>query len=344
MTHVNAWVAEAAGQDLVRFGYELGAPGLEDVEVEVVYCGLCHTDLAFIDNDPGFVTFPLVAGHEVVGRVTRLGATAAAKGLEVGQWVGIGWNKSSCLHCEPCLDGAAHLCRRIEGTIIGHHGGFASRMTAHWLWTIPLPAGLDPASAGPLFCAGITVFSPLMEYGVRPTDRVGVVGVGGLGHLALQFMHAWGCDVTAFSSNPAKYDDIRSLGADHVVPSRPGPEWDALKGTFDLVLVTVGASLDWDAILALLGPKGRLHIVGIPAEPLPVPVMALLLPQASVSSSPAGARGSMARMLAFAEHHGIAPWVEHFPMSRINDAIRHLKDGKANYRVVLDADFSKDPA
>lgn len=339
MSHVDAWVATQAGQSLVPFRYETGPLGAEEVEVEIVHCGLCHTDLSFIDNEPGFVTFPLVAGHEVVGRVSRLGQTAATKGLEVGQWVGVGWNRASCLHCDPCLDGAAHLCRNLEGTIIGHHGGFASRMTAHWLWTIPLPDGLDPASSGPLFCAGITVFSPLMEFGVRPTDRVGIFGIGGLGHLALQFCNAWGCHVTAFSSNPAKHDDVIALGADQVASTRPDEGWDALRGTFDLVLVTIGATLDWETILSLLGPKGRLHIVGIPAEPLPVPVMALLLPQASVSSSPAGARGSMTRMLRFAARHGIRPRTEHFPMSRINEAIEHLKDGKANYRVVLDADF-----
>ncbi|SKB27525.1 NAD(P)-dependent alcohol dehydrogenase [Luteibacter sp. 22Crub2.1] len=339
MSQVNAWVANEAGQALEPFRYELGKLGLEEVEVEVVYCGLCHTDLSFIDNEPGFVTFPLVAGHEVVGRVVRLGETAKSKGLEEGQWVGVGWNRASCLHCDPCLDGANHLCRELEGTIIGHHGGFASRMKVHWLWTIPLPEGLDPASSGPLFCAGITVFSPLVEFDVRPTDKVGVIGIGGLGHLALQFLHAWGCEVTAFSSNADKRKDILSLGADHVVTTHPGAEWDAIRGTFDLIIVTVGATLEWDAILQLLGPKGRLHIVGIPAEPIPLHVMSLLLPQASVSSSPAGARGSMARMLRFAEHHGIAPRTEHFPMSRINDAIAHLKSGKANYRVVLDADF-----
>ncbi|WP_420992108.1 NADPH-dependent aldehyde reductase Ahr [Cupriavidus sp. 30B13] len=340
MSTVQAWAALEAGAKLQPFTYEMPPAGPEEVEIEVTHCGLCHTDLAFIHNEWGMIPFPLVPGHEIVGRIAALGEVAAAKGLSVGQTVGVGWNKQSCQHCDPCLEGAPHLCSSLQATIFGNHGGFADRVKAHWLWTIPVPAELDAADAGPLFCAGITVFSPLMEYALRPTARVGVFGIGGLGHLALQFCRAWGSDVTAFSSTRSKYDEILALGASHVVSSRDPAEWEALKGKFDLLLVTVAVPLDWDKITAMLAPKGRLHFVGIVDQPIPVHVMSLLGAQASLSASPSGARSSLDKMLRFAARHRIAPRVEHFPMSKVNDAIAHLEAGKASYRVVLDADFA----
>lgn len=339
MTIVKAWAAMKAGAALEPFEYELGALGTEEVDVQVDNCGLCHTDLSFIANEPGFITFPLVPGHEITGRIAKVGAVAAAKGLAVGQVVGVGWNKQSCQYCDPCISGAPQLCTRLQGTIIGHHGGFATHVRAHWLWTVPVPDGLAAADAGPLFCAGITVFSPLMEFGLRPVDRVGVFGIGGLGHLALQFCHAWGSHVTAFSSTRSKYKEIIGLGADDVVDSRSPDAWAHLKGKLDLIIVTVAVPLDWHRVLELLSPRGRLHFVGIISEPIPVQVMDLLIPQTSISSSPGGSRTSMDAMLRFAARHRIAPRVEHFPMSRINEAIEHMEAGKANYRIVLDADF-----
>jgi uncharacterized zinc-type alcohol dehydrogenase-like protein len=185
------------------------------------------------------------------------------------------------------------------------------------------------------------VFSPLLEYGVRPTDRVGIFGVGGLGHLAVKFCDAWGADVTAFSQSPKKYDDILKLGADRVVSSRDGADWHKLKGQLDLVLVTVAVPLEWDGILSMLAPKGRLHIVGILGERIPLSTWPLLTAQSAISSSPGGSRGTMRRMLEFSAHHGIGPEVQHFPMSQVNEAIEFVEAGKAHYRVVLDADFSK---
>lgn len=341
MSTVKAWAALEAKGKLQPYTYEMSPLTAEEVEVEVDHCGLCHTDLSFIQNEWGIINFPLVAGHEITGRIVALGDVAKSKGLKLGQTVGVGWNKETCQHCNPCLDGAQHLCSSLQATIFGHHGGFADRLKVHWLWAIPLPEGIKSADAGPLLCAGITVFSPLLEFGLRPTDRVGVFGIGGLGHLALQFCRAWGADVTAFSSTASKYEEIKKLGAHQVVSSRDTSEWESLKGKFNLLIVTVAVPLDWDKVLAMLAPKGRLHIVGIINEPIPVSVMALLVPQAAVSSSPSGARGSYEKMLSFSARHNIMPKVEHYPMSKINEAIAYLESGKANYRVVLDADFAK---
>lgn len=339
MTKVKAWAALEPHGKLQPFTYELPPINPEEVEIQVEYCGLCHTDIAFIKNEWGNIPFPLIPGHEIVGRVVALGEIAKKKGLKIGQTVGVGWNKESCQHCAPCIEGAFHLCASLKQTIFGNYGGFAERVRIHWLWTIPVPEGLNNADAGPLFCAGITVFSPLIEYDIHPTARVGVFGIGGLGHLALQFYRSWGCDVTAFSSTSEKFDEIKSLGANRIVSSRDPSQWDPLKGQFDLILITAPASLNWEKILAMLSPKGRLHFVGIIYEPIPVSVVSLLLRQTEISASPAGSRSSMDKMLRFAVQHNILPKVEHFPMSQVNEAISYLETGKPNYRIVLDSDF-----
>ena len=222
--------------------------------------------------------------------------------------------------------------------IVGHYGGFASRTRAHWAWAIPLPLALDAAEAGPLLCGGITVFNPLAKY-AHPTHRIGVVGIGGLGHLAVKFAAAYGCDVTAFTSTPAKFDEAKSFGAEHVVATRDSDAIRKLAGTLDLLIVTVNVTLDWEALLSTLAPNGRLHIVGAVLEPIPVPAMALIMKQASVSGSPTGSPIDILAMLEFAARHQIVPTTEHYPMSRINEALEHLEQGKARYRIVLDADF-----
>lgn len=338
MTSIRAWVAHAAKQALIPYEFDAGPLGPEEVEVAVEHCGVCHSDLSVINNEWGISQFPLVPGHEAVGRVVALGEQA--KGLTKGQRVGVGWTAASCMHCRSCLSGDQHLCAGVVPTIVGHHGAFAERVRAHWAWVIPLPEGLDFAATGPLLCGGITVFSPLATFGVKPTDRVGVVGIGGLGHMALKFAAAWGCAVTAFTSSEAKYAEAKSFGAHHAVSSRDKRAIRALTGSLDLLLVTVNVPLDWPALVATLAPKGRLHVVGAVLEPIPVAAFDLIMAQRSVSGSPTGAPVTIATMLEFAARHGIAPQVEHFPMSKVNDALAHLEAGKARYRIVLDADFA----
>ncbi|MEO7251160.1 MAG: zinc-binding dehydrogenase, partial [Arenimonas sp.] len=235
--------------------------------------------------------------------------------------------------------GDQHLCENLQPTLIGRHGAFADKVRAHWVWTMPLPDALDIRESGPLLCGGITVFAPLRELGISPTARVGVVGIGGLGHLALKFCKAWGCEVIAFTSSESKAEEARAFGAHRVVSSRDSEAIGKLAGTLDLIIDTVNASLDWSALLAALAPHGRLHVVGAVPEPIPVPVFALLMGQKSVSGSPTGSRGAIDAMLEFAARHQVAPQTEHFPMSRVNEAMDHLRAGKARYRIVLDADF-----
>ncbi|HEX4145009.1 MAG TPA: NAD(P)-dependent alcohol dehydrogenase [Pirellulales bacterium] len=336
MATVNAWVATAAKQKLVRQQIELGPLGPEEVEVEVESSGLCHSDISMLNNEWGMSKFPLVLGHEVIGRAVAVGS--GAKGIAVGQRVGIGWTASSCLHCRQCLSGDQHLCLQAVPTIVGHRGGFAQRVRAHWAWTIPLPERLNLADAGPLLCGGITVFNPLEMY-AKPTSRVGIVGIGGLGHMGVKFASAYGCDVTAFTSSESKFDEARSFGASHVVSSRDSAAIKRLAGTLDLLIVTVNATLDWPALIDSLAPNGRMHVVGGVPEPIPVTAFSLIMGQKSVSGSPTGSPVEIAAMLDFAARHDVLPTTEHFPMSRINEAFDRLASGKARYRIVLDADF-----
>lgn len=333
---IQAWVAPAAKQKLVKQSIDLGPLAAEDVEVKVEHCGLCHSDLSMLHNDWGLTSYPAVFGHEVVGTITALGS--AAKGLKVGQRVGVGWTAGSCMHCRQCMSGDHHLCAQAVPTIVGHRGGFASHVRAHWAWTLPLPEKTNLADAGPLLCGGITVFNPIMRF-AKPTGRVGIVGIGGLGHMGVKFAAAYGCDVTAFTSSEGKFDEAKGFGAQHVVSSRDPAAIKKLAGTLDVLLVTVNVPLDWKALMGTLAPNGRMHLVGALPEPLPVDLIPMIFKQQEVSASPTGSPVAMATMLDFAARHQVAPQTEHYPMSRINEAFERLEAGKARYRIVLDADF-----
>jgi uncharacterized zinc-type alcohol dehydrogenase-like protein len=336
MSACEAWVAAASNERFQRQEVAFGPLPAEDVEVQVEHCGICHSDLSVLKDEWGMSQFPAVLGHEVVGRVVEIGT--AVKGLAVGQRVGIGWNAGSCMHCRPCKSGDQHLCAQAQPTIIGRHGGFASHVRSHWAWAIPLPETLDAADAGPLLCGGITVFNPLVMY-ARPTSRVGIVGIGGLGHMGVKFAAAYGCEVVAFTSSESKFDEARRFGAHHVAATRNAADLAKLAGSLDLLIVTVNAALDWDALVKTLAPNGRMHVVGAVLEPIPVSAMSLISAQRSVSGSPTGSPVAIETMLEFAARHGVTPQTEHYPMSEINEAFERLEAGKARYRIVLDADF-----
>ena len=335
MSTVHAYAATSPSSPLTPFTYELPPIDAEHVDIRVEYCGICHSDLSMLRNEWGFTTYPLVPGHEVVGRVEVVGSLV--KNLKVGDRVGLGWFSESCMTCPQCMGGDHNLCGSGEGTIVGRHGGFADLVRAHWAWAIKIPEALPAVSAGPLFCGGITVFSPIVEFNVRPTDRVGVIGAGGLGHLAIQFLNKWGCEVTAFSSTPDKADELTKLGAHRVVNSRDSEALKAEAGRFDFIISTVAVPLEWMAYVAALAPKGRLHTVGAIPEPVALEAFPLIMGQRSFSGSPLGSPATTALMLDFCARHGIAPMVEEFPLSEVNKAIDRLENGSPRYRVVLKA-------
>lgn len=334
---IKALAAHQAKGQLKPFEYEAGGLGGDEVEIAVSHCGICHSDLSMLDNDWQMSQYPLVPGHEVVGTITAVGPNV--RHLQVGQRVGLGWFSGSCMTCPTCMAGDHNLCPSNEQTMVGRFGGFADRVRCKSAWAVPLPDALDPAKSGPLFCGGITVFNPIVQCGVKPTDRVGVIGIGGLGHLALQFLNRWGCEVTAFTSSDAKRDEAMKLGAHHVVNSTRPEQLASLTGSLDFILCTVNVTLDWNAYLSTLAPRGRLHIVGAVMEPLGISNWLLLGGQRSVSGSPLGSPATLATMLRFCARHGIAPVTETYPMSRANEALERLRSGQARYRIVLENDL-----
>jgi uncharacterized zinc-type alcohol dehydrogenase-like protein len=333
MPTYNAYAAQSAKAPLKPFSFDPGELGPEEVEIKVTHCGICHSDLSMLDNEWGMSNYPFVPGHEVAGTVTALGDEA--KGLKIGQKVGLGWFSHSCLSCHECLSGEHHLCPTAQGTIVGRHGGFADRVRAQWTWVRPIPEGLDMAKTGPLICGGVTVFAPLLIHDVPSTARVGIIGIGGLGHMALQFANKWGCEVHAFTTSDSKEAEAKKLGA-HFVHNTKNPDTlKKLARSLDIIISTVNASLDVSGLLDALKPKGRLHNVGAVLKPLEVPAFSLILGQKSVGGSPTGSPVVIDEMLEFSARHSIAPITETFPMSKVNDALERLRSGKARYRIVL---------
>jgi alcohol/geraniol dehydrogenase (NADP+) len=330
---VNAYAVKEPKGKLVPFSYESGELSPENIDIKVSYCGLCHSDMSMMNNDWGMTQYPIVPGHEIIGEIVAVGN--AVKNLKVGDKVGLGWMSSSCMSCSQCMSGDHNLCANSEGTIIGRHGGFAEYVRSHWSWAIPIPEGMDLSKAGPLLCGGITVFSPIFLSNLKPTDSVGVIGIGGLGHLAIKFLKHWGCDVIAFSSNPSKKDEILSMGANKVINSKDSEELKSVSGKLKFILNTTNVSLDWDSYLTALSPKGKLHTVGAVLEPMQIPAFSLIMGDKSVGGSPIGSPEIIRIMLDFCNRHNIYPNVEEFPMEEVNEAIEHLDQGKARYRIVL---------
>ena len=244
---IKAYAAHEPRGKLEAFEYDPGALQAHEVEIDVQFCGICHSDLSVIDDEWGMTQYPVVAGHEVVGTISKIGEQV--KHLKVGQAVGLGWHAGYCNTCEPCHSGDHNLCASAQATIIGHHGGFADKVRAAANSVVPIPDGIDLESAGPLFCGGVTVFNPLVQFDIQPTDKVAVIGIGGLGHMALQFLNAWGCEVTAFTSSEDKRKEALELGAHHTLNSLDPKAIEAAAGRFDLLISTVNVKLDWNQYL-----------------------------------------------------------------------------------------------
>ena len=329
---VHAYATETAKGELKPYEYELPPIKGDDVDIEISYCGVCHSDLSMLDNAWRYTQYPFVPGHEIVGKVINKGPQV--KHLSIGQVVGVGWTAFSCLTCEDCMSGNHNLCNDAKGTIAGRHGGFADKVRCQAAWVIPIPEGVNLEAAGPLFCGGITVFNPLIQNNISPLASVGVVGIGGLGHMALSFLKAWGCEVTAFSTSPEKEAEARQLGAHHFVSTHDKDAVKKLSGRFDMVLDTVNAELDWNTYIRTLKSKGVFHLVGIAAT-INARVGHLMSKQRSISASPTGSPHVMAEMMKFVARHNIEPMVETYALSDVNEAIEQLRNGKPRYRVVL---------
>jgi len=329
---IHAYAAREACGVLASFDCEAGTLGPHEVEIDITHCGICHSDLHLIDNDWLTSKYPLVPGHEVIGTVARQGTQVTH--LDLGVRVGVGWQCGSCLRCEWCERGDENLCANIVETCVGRHGGFADRIIVDGRFAFAIPDALSSDVAAPLLCGGITVYSPLREY-ARPASRVGVIGIGGLGHLAIRFARAFGCEVTAFSSTAGKEAEARAHGAHHFVSSVDDAALKAQRESLDLIISTVNIPLSWKRYVSALRPHGVLSFVGALAEPVSIHTGMLMARSRSVTSSPIGGRGAMREMLDFAARHDVAAQVETLPMSDVNTALDRLRRNDVRYRFVL---------
>jgi uncharacterized zinc-type alcohol dehydrogenase-like protein len=330
---IKAYAAFEAGGELKPYEYDPGPLADHDVEIAVDYCGICHSDLSMLNNEWGITQYPFVPGHEVAGKISAVGKHVSK--FNIGDRVGLGWHSSYCNDCNTCLEGDHNLCSSAQGTLIGRHGGFADKVRAQATSVVALPDELSSEKAGPLFCGGVTVYNPMVQFDLKPTAKVAVIGIGGLGHMALKFLNAWGCEVTAFTSSEAKRTEALELGAHKTLNSRDSDELAIAANSFDLILSTVNVKLDWASYIQTLRPKGRLHFLGAILEPVEVSVFALMGAQRSISSSPVGSPAVIAQMLEFAARHNIEPEVEVFAITDVNSAIERLEKGSPRYRIVL---------
>jgi uncharacterized zinc-type alcohol dehydrogenase-like protein len=330
---IHGLAVHAAGAQLVPYRYEPGEIKTNEVEVRISHCGVCHSDIHLIDNDWGLSRYPFIPGHEIVGTVSAVGSEVRDR--KVGERVGIGWQADSCGICEWCRQGDEHLCASAQPTCVGRNGGYADAVRVNSRFAIPVPETLESENVAPLLCGGITVYAPMRNYGVRPSSRVGVVGIGGLGHLGLQFAKAFGAEVTALSTSKDKEAEALQMGADHFVNTRDTGELKKIAGAFDFLLSTVSADQDWQALLSSLRPKGTMCVVGVPPSPIAIQAFTLIGGQRSISGSPIGSPRDLHEMLDVAARHGVKAITERFPMAKANDAIAKVKKSKVRYRAVL---------
>jgi uncharacterized zinc-type alcohol dehydrogenase-like protein len=333
MSEIHGFAAHAAGAELSAYKYKVEDLGPNDVEVKISHCGVCHSDVHLVDNDWQISKYPFIPGHEIVGKVLAIGS--AVRDRKVGERVGIGWQADSCGICEWCRSGQEHLCAKSQPTCVGRNGGYADKIRVNSRFAIPVPESLDSENVAPLLCGGITVYNPLRNHLARPASRVGIVGIGGLGHMGLQFARAFGCEVTAFSTSKDKEPEALSLGANHFVNTRDTGALKKVAGSFDLILSTVSADQEFQGFINALRPKGTLIVLGASPKPMEISAFSLLSGQKSVAGSPTGSPGDLHEMLDVAARHGVKAITESFAMKDANAAIARVKKNQVRYRAVL---------
>ena len=330
---IKAYAAMSKGGSLELFEYEAAPLNSNEVNIKVESCGICHSDISAIDGSWGKSKYPMVAGHEVVGVVVGVGSNVSLH--KIGDRVGLGWHSGYCNNCEQCNAGDHNFCSSTKKTVFSQHGGFAEQVTADEASVIPIPSGLNHADAGPLLCGGITVFTPIVEFNINKNHSVGIIGIGGLGHLAIKFYKALGCHVTAFTNSEDKNTLLQTFGVDEIISSTNKSQIKVLGPKFDLIISTVNVKLDWNLFLSIIKPRGRLHFVGAVLAPIETSVFSLMGGRKSISGSPVGSPVNIKKMLNFCSKHKISPLVEHFNFDQINDAITKVRKNKVRFRAVL---------
>ncbi|MCL1478077.1 NAD(P)-dependent alcohol dehydrogenase [Marinobacter sp. M3C] len=350
MANTKAYAAQSAQSGVAPFSFDRREPRPDDVSIEIDYCGVCHTDIHFAHNDWGVTVYPVVPGHEIVGRVTAVGNDVSA--YKVGDMVGVGCMVDSCRTCSACESGLEQYCKEgMTGTYNGEDrydqsvtfGGYSDNVVVSERFVVRIPEKLDPAAAAPLLCAGITTYSPLRHYGVKKGDKVGVIGMGGLGHMGVKIAKALGAEVTIFTRSESKVAEAKKQGADHVVISTDEQQMKDATETFDFMLDTVPVQHDLNPYLNCLSHDGTHILVGL-LDPIDPPLEAgnLVLKRRVLGGSLIGGMPETQEMLDFCAEHGISCDIEMLDIKNINEAYERIKKGDVKYRFVIDMATLKD--
>ena len=345
MIPASGYAAYQPTTPLAPYSFERRDPGPHDVQIEILFCGVCHSDVHAARGEWGEVPRPLVPGHEIVGRVTAVGGHVSK--FKEGDLVGVGCMVDSCGHCPSCGDGLEQYCETtgFVGTYLGvetetgkpTNGGYSDKIVVKESFVLKIPEGMDPAGAAPLLCAGITTYSPLRHWKVGPGQRVGIVGLGGLGHMGVKLAHAMGATVVVFTTSPDKVEDAKRLGADEVVISKDAAAMAAEAGRFDFILNTVAAPHNLDPFINALKRDGTMTLVGVPSAPHPSPsIMGMIFKRRSLAGSLIGGIAETQEMLDFCGAHGLTADIELIPIQDINGAYERMIKGDVKYRFVID--------
>ncbi|PTL82398.1 NAD(P)-dependent alcohol dehydrogenase [Vitiosangium sp. GDMCC 1.1324] len=351
MLKTSAYAAPSATKQLAPISIERREPGPHDVLIDILYCGVCHSDIHQVRDEWGGAIFPMVPGHEIVGRVKQVGQHVTK--LKVGDIAGVGCMVDSCRDCASCKGHIEQFCEKgvafsYNSTEMDRktptYGGYSSQIVVDEHFTLKVPAGLDPAAAAPLLCAGITTYSPLRQWNCKKGDRVGVVGLGGLGHMAVKFAVSMGAEVTMLSTSRSKEADARRLGAHAFESTKDEATFQKLAGRFDLIINTISAPHDYNKYLGMLRPQGAMVIVGVPPEPTPVAAFSLIGGNKRLAGSMIGGIAETQEMLDYCAKHNIVSDIEIIPIQKINEAYERMMRGDVRYRFVIDIASLKEPA
>ncbi len=343
MSNTKGYAAQSKTSPVAPFEFDRRTVGPADVQIEILFCGVCHSDLHQVRDEWGGSIYPMVPGHEIVGRVQSVGSDVTK--FKVGDLAGVGCMVDSCRECESCSVGLEQYCDRGQTVLTYNgrfpdgtptYGGYSDSIVVDEAFTLSISPKLNLAAVAPLLCAGITTYSPMRHWNVQPGQKVGVVGLGGLGHMALKFAHAFGAHVTQFTTSPGKEEDAKRLGADEVVLTRDPEALKPLAGTFDFIIDTVSAEHDLNLFLALLRRDGHMVLVGAPEKPAPVAAFSLLARRRSLAGSGIGGIAETQEMLDFCAEHGIVSDIEMTPISKINEAYERMLKNDVKYRFVID--------
>ncbi|HEY0161089.1 MAG TPA: NAD(P)-dependent alcohol dehydrogenase [Edaphobacter sp.] len=342
-TSTRSFAAQSATSPLASYTLERRTPTDSDVAIEILYCGVCHSDLHQARNEWHNSIYPVVPGHEIVGRVTSVGSFVTK--FRQGDLVAVGCMVDSCRTCPQCLRGLEQYCDNDltltynspdKHTGLRTYGGYSEAVVVDEAFVLRVPETLDPAAAAPLLCAGITTYSPLKHWNVGPGQKVGIVGLGGLGHMGVKFAHAFGAEVVLFTTSPGKVEDGKRLGADQVVISKNADEMQKHARSFDFILDCVSAEHDINAYLNLLKVDGTLCLVGAPENPLPVAAFNLLMGRRQFAGSGIGGIKETQEMLDFCGEHNVTSDIEMIDIQQINEAYERLLKSDVKYRFVID--------